>query len=171
MIILNNLFLTSTPKNGKNRPFLSSKISSFQNEAQCKTSLVKMSFICTRIRNHFHDNGFVFSLALKRRLGTTRKWTIYTCRWQPVKYNQLVHFFSMSYTWYIHTYNFQLYLSLLFPTYFTSLPSKSSWTTAVESVDSVSASSVVETRVALTLVYVCNTIISEDALKKDARLW
>ena len=38
---------------GKDRPFLSSKISHFQNEAECKTFLVKISFVCMRIKNHF----------------------------------------------------------------------------------------------------------------------
>ena len=33
-----------------------------------------MSFICRRIKNHFHVNGFAFSLALKQRLWATRKW-------------------------------------------------------------------------------------------------
>ena len=36
------------------RPFWSSKNSHFQNEAKCKAFLVKISFICIRIRNHFH---------------------------------------------------------------------------------------------------------------------
>ena len=35
--------------------------------------LVKMSFICMRINNHFHINGFALCLALKQRLGATRK--------------------------------------------------------------------------------------------------
>ena len=38
-----------------------------------KTFLVKMSFICVRIRNHFHVNGFALSLAWKQRLRTTGK--------------------------------------------------------------------------------------------------
>ena len=52
-------------------------VSDFKNkpsEAKCRTFLVIMSFICMRIKNHFHINGFAFSLALKQRLGTTRKW-------------------------------------------------------------------------------------------------
>ena len=32
-----------------------------------------MSFIYNGIKNHFHINGFVFSLALKQRLWVTRK--------------------------------------------------------------------------------------------------
>ena len=53
--------------------FQSSKISRFQNEAKCKTFPVKMSFMCRRIKHHFHMNGFALSLALKQRLGATRK--------------------------------------------------------------------------------------------------
>ena len=37
---------------------------------------VKISFICMRINNHFHINGFALSLALKQKLGPTRKWPI-----------------------------------------------------------------------------------------------
>ena len=57
-----------------NRPLPSTKNSQFQNE--CKTFLVKMSFICMGIRNHFLINSFARSLALKQRLGATRKWPI-----------------------------------------------------------------------------------------------
>ena len=34
----------------------------FQNEANCKTFLLKMTFICMRIKNHFHINGCARSL-------------------------------------------------------------------------------------------------------------
>ena len=37
---------------------------------------MKISFICMRINNHFHINGFALSLALKQKLGPTRKWPI-----------------------------------------------------------------------------------------------
>ena len=50
-----------------NRPFTSSKKSHFQNEAKCETFVVKMSFICILIKNHFHVNGFALTLALKVR--------------------------------------------------------------------------------------------------------
>ena len=46
----------------------------FQNEAKSNTFLVKISFICVRIKNHFHINGLAPNLALKQRLGATRKW-------------------------------------------------------------------------------------------------
>ena len=59
-----------------NRPFPSSKKSHFQNEAKCETFVVKMSFICIIIENHFHINGFALSLVLKVRLFGTRKWPI-----------------------------------------------------------------------------------------------
>ena len=60
----------------RNRPFPSSKQSHFQNEAKCETFVVKMSFICIIIKNHFHINGFALSLALKVRFFGTRKWPI-----------------------------------------------------------------------------------------------
>ena len=62
----------------ENRPFLSSKISHFQNNANCKTVLVKMSLIRVTIKNHFHTDGFALSFALKHRFGITWKWSIKT---------------------------------------------------------------------------------------------
>ena len=50
--------------------------SHFQNEAECKTFVVKMSFMCMKIKNHFQTNGLALSLALKQRLEATRKWTV-----------------------------------------------------------------------------------------------
>ena len=41
----------------------------FQNEVKFKTFLVKMSFICMRIKHHFHISGFALSLALKQTWG------------------------------------------------------------------------------------------------------
>ena len=38
------------------RPFTSSRNSYFKNEAKYKSFKVKMSFICIRIKNHFHIN-------------------------------------------------------------------------------------------------------------------
>ena len=58
------------------RPFPSCKKSYFQNEAKCETFVVKMSFICIIIENHFHINGFALSLVLKVRFFGTRKWPI-----------------------------------------------------------------------------------------------
>ena len=37
-----------------NEPLASSKNPHFQNEAKCRTFLVKMSFICIRMKNQFH---------------------------------------------------------------------------------------------------------------------
>ena len=48
---------------------MNSKNSHFQNVAKCKTFVLKMSFICMGMKNHFHINGFAVSLALKQRLG------------------------------------------------------------------------------------------------------
>ena len=47
-----------------------------QNEAKYETFVVKMSFICIIIKDHFHINGFALSLALKVRFFGTRKWHI-----------------------------------------------------------------------------------------------
>ena len=40
-----------------NRLLPSSENPHFQNEAKCTTFLVKMSFICMRMKNHFHIKG------------------------------------------------------------------------------------------------------------------
>ena len=48
----------------------------FQNEAKCETFVVKMSFICIILENHFYINGFALSLVLKVRFFGTRKWPI-----------------------------------------------------------------------------------------------
>ena len=66
----------ATWKVNLNTPFPSSIKSHFQNEAKCETFVVKMSFICIIIKNHFHINGFALSLALKVRFFGTRKWPI-----------------------------------------------------------------------------------------------
>ena len=58
----------------KNRPVPSSKNPHFQNEARCTTFLVKMSFICIRMKNDFHIKGWAPTLVLKHRPGGTRKW-------------------------------------------------------------------------------------------------
>ena len=50
--------------------------SHFQNEAECNTFVVKMSFMCMKIKNHFQTNGFALSLTLKQRLEATGKWTV-----------------------------------------------------------------------------------------------
>ena len=65
------------PTSEHNRPFPSFKKSHFQNEAKCETFVVKMSFFCIIIKNHFHINGFALSLALKVRFFGTRKWPIH----------------------------------------------------------------------------------------------
>ena len=59
-----------------NRPFPISKHSHFQNEAKCKTFVVKISFICVRVENHFYINGFALCLGMKQRLVATQKWRI-----------------------------------------------------------------------------------------------
>ena len=62
----------------ENRPFPSFKNSHFQNKANCKTVLVKMSLIRVTIKNHFHTDGFALSVALKQRFGVTWSQSIKT---------------------------------------------------------------------------------------------
>ena len=61
------LLPSSIPLIGHSLP--SSKNSRFQDEAKGKTFLVKMSFICMRMKSHLHINRFALRLALKQRLG------------------------------------------------------------------------------------------------------
>ena len=58
------------------RPLPSSKTPHFQNEARCTTFLVKMSFICIRMKNDFHIKGRAPTLVLKQRPRGTWKWPI-----------------------------------------------------------------------------------------------
>ena len=58
------------------RPLPSSKNPHFQNEAKCTTFLVKMSFICMRIKNHFHIKGWPLNLVLIQRSRGIRNWPI-----------------------------------------------------------------------------------------------
>ena len=59
-----------------NGPLPSSKNPHFQNEAKCTAFLVKMSFICMRMKNYFHIKGWALNLVLIQRRGRTRKWSI-----------------------------------------------------------------------------------------------
>jgi len=54
---------------GQNRPLPNSKNRHFQNEARCTTFLVKISFICMRMKNDFHIKGWAPTLVLKQRPG------------------------------------------------------------------------------------------------------
>ena len=62
------------------RPLPSSKNPHIQNEVKCTPFLVKMSFICTRMKNHLHIKGWALDLVLIQRLGGTRKWPIVDCK-------------------------------------------------------------------------------------------
>ena len=55
--------------NTVNRPLPSSKNPFFQNEDRCATFLVKMGFICMRMKNNFHIKGWAPTLVLKWRPG------------------------------------------------------------------------------------------------------
>ena len=59
-----------------NRPLPSSKNPHFQNEARCTTFLVKMSFICMRMKNDFLIKSWTPTLVLKQKPWGTRKWPI-----------------------------------------------------------------------------------------------
>ena len=61
------------------RPLPSSKNPHFRNDAKCTTFLVKMSFVCMGINNHFHFKGWALNLVLIQRPGGTRKWPIDLC--------------------------------------------------------------------------------------------
>ena len=50
----------------------------FQNEARYTNFLVKMSFICMKMKNDFNINGWAPTLVLEQRPGRTRKWPIDT---------------------------------------------------------------------------------------------
>ena len=55
------------------RPFPSSKTLSFKTKLSAKPFLWKKLCLHENEKNHFHVNGFTFSLVLKQRLGATRK--------------------------------------------------------------------------------------------------
>ena len=59
-----------------NSPLPSSKNPHFRNEAKCTTFLVKMSFICMRMKSHFHIKDWALNLLLIQRPRGTRKWPI-----------------------------------------------------------------------------------------------
>ena len=50
------------------------------------SKLKKNCFICMRIKNHFLISGFALTLALKQRLGATRKWSIRIVTTQDYSY-------------------------------------------------------------------------------------
>ena len=84
-----------------NRALPSSKNSRFQNEARCTTFLVKISFICMRMKNDFHIKGWAPILVLKQKPGGTRKWPIR--KWKNNRFNEqnsnfarASHFFAHS---------------------------------------------------------------------------
>ena len=58
------------------RPLPSSKNPHFQNEAKCSTFLVKISFICMRMKNYFHIKGWALDLVLMQRHRKSQKWPI-----------------------------------------------------------------------------------------------
>lgn len=53
--------------------FLAAKTPTFKTRPRAKPFFVKMSFICMRIKNHFHIkwNGFLLKFAMKQRLSNS----------------------------------------------------------------------------------------------------
>ena len=51
------------------RPLPSSKNPHFQNEAKCAAFLVKMNFICMKMKNQFHIKGWALNLVFIQRPG------------------------------------------------------------------------------------------------------
>ena len=66
-----------------NKLLPSSKNPHFQNDVKCTTFLVKMSHVCTRMKNHFHIKGWALNLVLIQRPGGTRKWSIENTNTHP----------------------------------------------------------------------------------------
>ena len=56
-----------------NKPLPSSENPHLQSQAKCTTFLLKMSFICMRMKNHFHIKGSALNLVLIQRSGRTRE--------------------------------------------------------------------------------------------------
>ena len=48
----------------------------FQSETKYKIFVAKIEFYFHENENHFHVNGFALGLALKQKIGTTRKWPV-----------------------------------------------------------------------------------------------
>ena len=59
-----------------NRRLPSSKNPHFQNEAKCRTFLVKINCICMKMKSHFHIKGWGLNLVSIQRPGGTRQWHI-----------------------------------------------------------------------------------------------
>ena len=59
-----------------NRPLTSSKNPHFQKEAKCTAFLAKMTFICMRMKKHFHIKSWGLNVVLMQRPGGSRKWFI-----------------------------------------------------------------------------------------------
>ena len=84
-----------------NRPLQSSKNPHFQNEAWCTTFLVKMSFICMRMKNDFHIKGWAPILVLKQKPGGTRKWRIR--KWKNNRFNEQNSNFARASRFFAHS--------------------------------------------------------------------
>ena len=81
--------------------FPTSKNSLLQNETKCKPFHVKMSFICIRIKNQLHINGFALSIAFKLRPGALRKWSVFVLCLRNKKQQKEERQRRCGVTWYV----------------------------------------------------------------------
>ena len=80
-VVFSSVFFTylawfRSQKKLPNRPLLSSKNPHFRNEAKCTAFLMKMSFICVKMKIHFQIKRWALDLVLIQRPVGTRKWLI-----------------------------------------------------------------------------------------------
>ena len=61
-----------------NRPLTSSKNPHFQKEAKCTAFLAKMTFICMRMKKHFHIKSWGLNVVLMQRPGGSRNGLLLT---------------------------------------------------------------------------------------------
>ena len=72
--LMRRMLMKAIKSDSRNRPLPSDvpKNFTFKKEAKCTTFLVDMSFICMRMKNHFHIIGWALNLVLIQRPGGTR---------------------------------------------------------------------------------------------------
>ena len=88
---------TTGPRILYNRLLTSSKNPYFQ--MKCTTFLVKMSFICTRMRNYFHMKGWALNLVFIQRPGGTQKWPVTLIRTYDVEKIDMKYLLQWFYWW------------------------------------------------------------------------
>ena len=76
-IFIRTVSLLFQKKEQINGPLLSSKNPHLHDEAKSSTFLVKMIFICMRIKNHFHIKGWALNLFLIQRSWELGNWLLF----------------------------------------------------------------------------------------------